>query len=179
MSMEIHNVLKEEFFVQTYYECISCYGQNSCFGICEYCYYYCHLNHNTLIHNYTQSAQQQIVMACDCGRQKHLLNTCTKNSTGKEKVKQCMYVCNECFGDLDQYLKINKKPPGICKGCFKTCHQDHKGARFYEYSESMVCQCEDSGKPFTNYKSIRGFFKNVKLYDKLFSCSSGIDGDLN
>jgi len=59
------------YHVQTYYECITSWGENSCYGVCIYCFYHCHDGHDLKKRDYTLVAKGKTVFVCDCGKYGH------------------------------------------------------------------------------------------------------------
>jgi hypothetical protein len=130
----------EEYHIQNYYECLTCWGENSCFGACEYCAFNCHKGHTLNKFSLEFLCTEKITFVCDCGRYKHKQQLCTRQSTKKKYVKQSMYVCHDCF-DVKTYSKKNGgNIPGMCFSCSKTCHLGHN-KEFFAFSEGFFCDC--------------------------------------
>jgi hypothetical protein len=121
-----YDIFREEYFAQTYYECFTCWGPESDYGVCEYCAIKCHEGHKMVRHDYTELADERMKFLCDCGRNKHEIDVCTKVSTNSKYVKQLMYVCYDCL-DVEKYKKMKRgQQRGICNTCVKRCHAEHK-----------------------------------------------------
>ena len=106
-----------------YYECYTCWGDNSNYGCCTYCANNHHRGHNL---NKTSSSR----FVCDCGRYRHEIPMCTLLSSGPIPVQQNWYHCSDCFNDP----KL-----GCCYACSITCHKSHS---IYKMGNaSSTCNC--------------------------------------
>lgn len=120
-----YEIYGNEYFLQSYYECITCWGEDSCYGVCLYCSITCHKDHAKKLHSIRDLAKVNAKFLCDCGKYGHEKMLCTKESTGKRYVKQRMFLCWTCF-DVKSYRKTNnKRSPGVCYPCSQKCHADH------------------------------------------------------
>ena len=79
-----------EYTSQPYYECITCWGENSRAGCCASCRRFCHKEHEVIYH---PPGDEQFF--CDCGVNKHEL-ACTKASTGNIPCLQPMFTYLDC-----------------------------------------------------------------------------------
>ena len=88
----------------------------------------------------SENKLKNIKFVCDCGRNKHKLQLCTRISTGTKYTRQSMYVCYDCF-NIDKFRKEhNGSTPGICYPCYLKCHKSHK-SEFFKFENSFYCDC--------------------------------------
>ncbi|OMJ67971.1 hypothetical protein SteCoe_34730 [Stentor coeruleus] len=126
-------------YPQSFYECITCWGENSCYGSCIYCAERDHKGHKLNYHDYKKILKDGGGFFCDCGIMKHK-QSCTRISTGLAYKRQAMYLCLTCF-NYEEYIKNNDfKLPGVCYACSLRCHNTHD-IRFLNYSEAFFCDC--------------------------------------
>lgn len=142
-----YDFFKDEYFVQTNFECLTCWGAGSVYGVCVYCASKCHPGHELVIHHYAELAKDNIKFVCDCGRNGHKMDICTRISTEERYVQQKFYICYECF-DVDQYKQSNGgRTPGVCHPCLNKCHSGH----VYEELGVQEAFC-DCGKSYCKIK---------------------------
>ena len=108
-----------------YYECWTCWGGDSCFGVCSHCADDCHSGHRLIYHSLGENER----FYCDCGKYKHKQAVCTYASTGREFVKQPFYRCYTCIPDPHG---------GCCYQCMKNCHRGH----IVKYAGVMNAFCD-------------------------------------
>ena len=139
------DIYGEQYFPQDFYECITCWGEMTTYGICSFCAQKHHANHNLVFHDRSQenvvsTARNGKWFTCQCGRRRHKQGACT----GRQQIKQRqnMFVCYKCFNlDDVRVLKRPIQPPGLCLNCAKQCHFGHD-VRFYAFStEGFHCSC--------------------------------------
>lgn len=137
-----YDVFGEEYFAQSYYECITCWGSESAYGVCEHCKHDWHSGHEVKKHDVSELVKNKTSFVCDCGRNRHISNVCTRISTKDKRVRQMFYICYDCF-EVEEYQRTNAAIPVVCKACLERCHVGHQhrelgvGAGF--------CDC---GKPY-------------------------------
>jgi hypothetical protein len=136
-----YDFFKDEYFVQTCYECLTCWGPDSVYGVCVFCSVKCHQGHDLKIHHYSEMAEHNIKFVCDCGRNKHKLDICTRVSTKERSVQQMFYVCHQCFDVQEGENKV-----GLCHPCLKKCHNGHA----YEEIGVLEVRCECGRKDWRN-----------------------------
>lgn len=136
-----YEFFKDEYFVQTCFECLTCWGPDSVYGVCVFCSVKCHQGHDLKIHHYSEMAEHNIKFVCDCGRNKHKLDICTKVSTKERSVQQMLYVCHECYDVQEGGNKV-----GFCRPCLKKCHEGHA----YEEVGVVDGRCECGRKDWRN-----------------------------
>lgn len=100
---------KEMYRSCVYYQCYTCWEDDSNYGCCTYC-----ANNHHIGHSLYETSSSRFV--CDCGRNGHKTPMCTLLSTGPKPVKQNWYHCIECFRDPTL---------GCCYACYTTCHKFH------------------------------------------------------
>jgi hypothetical protein len=121
-----YDAFGEEYFVQSYHECITCWGEESAYGVCEYCKDKCHQDHELKFHHYTEVADHKVIFVCDCGRNRHRLDVCTRSTTGERRVNRVFYMCKDCF-EVEDYRRENRgNTPVVCKTCLGKCHEGHQ-----------------------------------------------------
>lgn len=108
-----------------WFECWTCWGGESDFGVCSECAKDCHAGHELV-------SRGRSNFTCDCGLNKHKRNVCTFHAAGGKRFrKQPFYYCASCFS--------NPASQGVCHQCAKNCHDGHrlrpKGTR------SAYCDC--------------------------------------
>lgn len=121
-----YDVYEEESFIQRYYECITCWGAGSVYGVCEYCKNDCHIDHETILHDISENSKNFV---CDCGRNRHIVNGCTRLIRKQKRVNQMFYICYDCF-DVEEYERRKNSTPVVCKPCFMKCHEGHRYKEF-------------------------------------------------
>ena len=101
---------------QKWYECLSCWDEESGYGCCVVCADECHSGHNLVSH---ESGD----FSCDCGANSHEVTPnysidaiCTYTTTKKEYIDQPFYQCHTCFTESNK---------GCCKACVENCHRGH------------------------------------------------------
>lgn len=109
---------------QTWFKCMTCWGQDSVFGCCEECANGCHKNHKLIKQSYSP-------MICNCGHNGHRPNVCTYHTTGRNFKQQPFYFCATCFTD-----PISE---GCCYQCMKNCHSGHRTR--YKGVCNAYCDC--------------------------------------
>jgi hypothetical protein len=118
----------DNYFPQVWYECTTCFGPSSAYGCCTSCVETCHRNHNVVRHELETNAH----FVCDCGRNGHIAEVCSRNSTGLKQVKQSTFMC-EC------------QPRTVfCFQCSKHCHQGNGHRVVGIESSSFACCCSSS-----------------------------------
>jgi hypothetical protein len=115
-----YDSFKDEYYVQTNFECLTCWGPDSVYGVCVYCRYVCHKGHRFFEHRFEDLAKENVKFVCDCGRNEHSLDVCTRVSTKERSVQQMLYRCHDCHSAQDSAKKI-----GICHPCSRKCHKGH------------------------------------------------------
>lgn len=120
-----YNLFQEDYFEQRFYECVTCWGDLSSYGICEHCKRTCHSDHQVIQHRELQNLGDKAVSVCDCGRNRHILNVCTRITTRERRVKQKFYTCKDCF-QVEEYKKEKQATPAVCKACSEKCHAGHQ-----------------------------------------------------
>ena len=135
------DIFGEKYYPQEFYECITCWGRGTCYGVCSYCRANCHNGHDVIKHSISEyQSSNDTVFVCDCGRNKHKLQQCTRISTGSSYKTQSIYLCYDCF-DVERYRKEhNGSTPGICYPCYLKCHKSHH-SEFCMFSNSFFCDC--------------------------------------
>jgi hypothetical protein len=124
-----YEVFEEEYFVQNYYECITCWGSGSAYGVCEHCKLNCHRGHEVIKHDASELASEGGGFVCDCGRNRHILNLCTRITTKEKRVEQIFYTCSDCFQEKE-YKEEKGGTPVVCKACSGRCHAGHRVTYF-------------------------------------------------
>ena len=109
--------------IQMWFQCRTCWGEDSVFGCCEECAKGCHLGHDLV-------SQELRPSLCDCGRNGHKSNICTFYLTGKKFHKQPFYFCHTCFTSPNE---------GCCFQCMKNCHSNHKVT--FKGTIKSFCDC--------------------------------------
>ena len=111
-TFDLHGKIGKQ---QKWYQCHTCWGDNSSFGCCELCAEECHKGHKLIQNGVKERA------VCDCGDNKHTSRVCTYHVTGGQQVYfQPFYSCSWCFPrPSDGYTY------GSCYQCMKTCHAGH------------------------------------------------------
>ena len=101
---------------QKWYECLSCWDEESGYRCCVVCAEECHLGHNLVSHKSGD-------FSCDCGANSHkvipMYNVdaiCTYTTTKIECVDQLFYRCHTCFTESNK---------GCCRACVENCHRGH------------------------------------------------------
>ena len=113
----------EDFMKQGWYQCVTCWGEESSFGCCLFCSEECHSGHNLVYHEPSN-------FYCDCGKYEHKLALCTYVTTGpKFNFKQKFYRCYTCFSAPNE---------GCCYQCMKNCHKGHDT----EFVGTIGCFCD-------------------------------------
>lgn len=115
-----YDSFKDDYYVQTYFECLTCWGPDSAYGVCIKCRFECHKGHELKEHSFEDLARVNIKFVCDCGRNKHKLDICTRISTKERSVRQMLCVCHDCFDVQEGGKKV-----GFCHPCLKNCHEGH------------------------------------------------------
>ena len=115
----------EDYHLQYWYQCYTCWGGKSNYGCCSYCAFNCHRGHDLVYR-----PGKRVTAICDCGRNDHQQAVCTWHSTGKKHVKQPFYHCNDCFKD---------PRAKCCYQCIKTCHARHNTT--YVGIREGYCKC--------------------------------------
>jgi hypothetical protein len=126
-------------YPQSYYECITCWNNSSCFGACIYCASRDHNGHNLIYHDYKKFLSNKEGFYCDCGIMEHR-QACTRTSVGMIDKKQAMYVCYTCFKTEDYRRCNNNATPGVCYACRLKCHENHI-VQLIDYSLAFHCNC--------------------------------------
>ena len=108
-----------------YYQCYTCWGGDSCYGVCSYCADKCHSGHRLTYCRLGEDSQ----FYCDCGKYKHQQAVCTYVSTNRSFVKQPFYRCRTCIPDPSG---------GCCYQCSKNCHRGHN----VEFAGVMRAFCD-------------------------------------
>jgi hypothetical protein len=117
---------KNEYSVQFYYECYTCFGANSNFGICEYCRYYHHSGHEVKEHAPSSLLKEKVNFICDCAKSGHQTGVCTRLISNKDHTRQDMYTCKSCFDTEKFKATHNGEVPVVCLSCRKKCHNGHR-----------------------------------------------------
>ena len=108
----------EDYHLQYWYHCYTCWGSESNYGCCSYCIFNCHRGHDIV---YQPGRKDTAV--CDCGRNCHQQAVCTWHSTRRKYVKQPFYWCFDCFTYI--FRTPEDVFEGCCYQCMKKCHAGH------------------------------------------------------
>jgi hypothetical protein len=121
-----YNAFGEEYFMQSYYECLTCWGRGNAYGVCEFCKDDCHSGNEMILHDISEDTT---VFVCDCGRNRHAVSVCTSLISGDKSVKQMLYRCYDCF-EVADHQRTNGYTSIVCKACFERCHMGHRYQTF-------------------------------------------------
>ena len=122
----------EDYHLQYWYHCYTCWGGESNYGCCSYCAFNCHRGHDIV---YQPGRKDTAV--CDCGRNCHQQAVCTWHSTRRKYVKQPFYWCFDCFTYI--FRTPEDVFEGCCYQCMKKCHAGHNTA--YAGILDAFCDC--------------------------------------
>ena len=115
---------------QDWYECRTCWGEESSYGCCTFCAAQCHAGHRLVQHNSLGIPH----FLCDCGANRHKSAVCTYHSSNRKYVKQPFYRCYTCFTGPNM---------GCCYQCLKHCHKNHRTT--YVGNIDAFCDCGLAG----------------------------------
>lgn len=122
----------EDYHLQYWYHCYTCWGGESNYGCCSYCAFNCHRNHHLVY-----QPGKKVTAVCDCGRNDHQQAVCTWHSTRRKYVKQPFYLCFDCFTYI--FRTPEDVFEGCCYQCMKKCHAGHNTA--YAGILDAFCDC--------------------------------------
>lgn len=116
------------------FECRDCWGSNSKYGCCFNCSLTCHRGHDLKKHSGKNSA-----FVCDCGRNRHKKNICTKGSTAHKYVEQVLFQCWTCFDHEKNEFEEQNSRLVVCFACAGKCHRGHDLSK--EFLAKGFCDC--------------------------------------
>ena len=122
----------EDYHLQYWYHCYTCWGGESNYGCCSYCAFNCHKGHDLVY-----QPGKKVTAVCDCGRNDHQQAVCTWYSTRRKYVKQPFYLCFDCFTYI--FRTPEDVFEGCCYQCMKKCHAGHNTA--YAGILDAFCDC--------------------------------------
>ena len=146
-----YDIFGNNHYPQEYFQCLTCFGQDTDFGVCVYCKENHHKNHN--VRKVPLDPRGKGSFVCDCGLFGHRKRKCTAISTQQEYTKQNFFICYDCFNVPMYQRRTHGKIPVICVACKEKCHQHHtvspmkNGFAYCDCGTKSCCVKCESGHP--------------------------------